>query len=93
MKLVRCTPVIVLQSRITGEVVNCPNLHPDILSCPEITEVDIDIEMQSTVFERPGVYNNVMKNHLHELSGSIRVVAKTVLGVILPPPPRCRYKG
>jgi len=28
-----------------------------------------------------------MKDHLHELSGNIRVLAKTVLEVVLPPPP------
>jgi len=55
---------------LTGEVGKCQNLFPDIRSYPEITEVAI--EMRSTVFESPGVCNNVVKNHLHELSGSIR---------------------
>ena len=39
-----------MYSRITEEVDYCPNLHPDIRLCPEITKVDI--EMHSRVFER-----------------------------------------
>jgi len=54
-------------------------------SCPKITEVDIEII--STVSERPGVCNNVIKNHLRDLFGNIRDSTKTVLGGNLPPPP------
>jgi hypothetical protein len=62
---------------------NLINIHSDIDSCPERTEVDID--MRSTTFQRPGVCDNVTKNHIRDLFVSIRVLAKTMLGVIDPP--------
>jgi len=44
------------------------------------------IDMISTVLERPGVCNNVPQNLLHYSFGSIRILAKTVQGVIYPAP-------
>ena len=53
--------------------------------------MEVDIDMNSTVLDRAAREYATMLPISHDLFGSIRVLAKTVLGGILSP--RCRYKG
>jgi hypothetical protein len=67
------------------QIDKCPNYRPDFRSRCGRPEVDND--MNSTVSVRAeSIYNTVIKNQVRDLIGSIRILAKTVLGVIYPPP-------
>ena len=79
-------------SRITHKIDSFQIFHPDFRSRPEKTEVDID--MISTDFDKTRtICNNLTKNRHRNLFGSVRVLAKIMLGVKYSPVAGKSLKG